>query len=256
MPGLCICEGNDCILQSIVRQKKTPKVDVTDELFLETMQKMVGGGIRAAKFQFCAKKSNDSPLNKLFQELVFKDDGSSTISTDYDKYNPVGLQHCNTGGLHLIPEPLIPWSIELMRFIIDSYADEKIIVNRGEYIAVSLLNLRKDNSIYTLFSKIIEQMSISIDVKMLEKVHLRVAEFTFRAYTKRKNNDTFNGIKELASDKSNLAFRTIVQTGGRDVKDESDSKPSKPNNHKVMKELGLQKAQTKTVKSKEEVSTS
>ena len=99
-------------------------------------------------------------------------------------------------------------------------------------------------------------MSISIDVKMLEKVHLRVAEFTFRAYTKRKNNDTFNGIKELASDKSNLAFRTIVQTGGRDVKDESDSKPSKPNNHKVMKELGLQKAQTKTIKSKEEVSTS
>ena len=77
---------------SIHRQtKKTPKVDVTDELLLETMQKMVGGGIRAATCQFCAKKSNDSLLNKLFQELVFKDDGSFTISTDYDKYNQVGL---------------------------------------------------------------------------------------------------------------------------------------------------------------------
>ena len=40
------------------------------------------------------------------------------------------------------------------------------------------------------------------------------------------------------------------------MKDESDNKQCKPNHHKVMKELGLQKAQTKTIKSKEEVSTS
>ena len=40
------------------------------------------------------------------------------------------------------------------------------------------------------------------------------------------------------------------------MKDESDSKQCKPTHHKVMKELGLQKAQTKTVKSKVEVSTS
>jgi len=130
----------------------------------------------------------------------------------------------------------------LLRFIIDSYEDEKIIVNRGECIAVSLLNFRKDNTVYTLFLKIIEQMSISIDVKMLEKVHLRVAKYTLRAYTKRKNNDNFNGVKEMASDKTSLAFLTIVQTGRKDVKDKSDSKQSKPNNHKVMKELGLQKA--------------
>jgi len=37
------------------------------------------------------------------------------------------------------------------------------------------------------------------------------------------------------------AFRTIVQTGGKDVKEESDDKQSKPNNEKVMKELGLKK---------------
>ena len=51
----------------------------------------------------------------------------------------------------------------------------------------------------------------------------------------------------------NFAFRTIVQTGGKDVKEESDDKQSKPNNQKVMKELGLKKAQSKQVKSKEEV---
>ena len=83
----------------------------------------------------------------------------------------------------MISEPLIPWSIELLRFIVDSYAEEKLFVNRGEYIAVSLLNLRKDNRIFKLFSKIIEQMSISIDVQVLEKVHLRVAEYAFQAYT-------------------------------------------------------------------------
>ena len=61
---------------------------------------------------------------------------------------------------------------------------------------------------------------------------------------------------KLERDKTNLAFRTIVQTGGKDVKDQSDSKQSKPNNHKVMKELGMKKAQTKTVKSKEGVTES
>ena len=62
----------------------------------------------------------------------------------------------------MITEPLIPWSIELLRFIVDSFAEDKLIVNRGEYIAVSLLNLREENTIFKLFSKIIEQMSISI----------------------------------------------------------------------------------------------
>jgi len=83
-----------------------------------------------------------------------------------------------------------------------------------------------------------------------------MAEYTFRSYTKRKNNDTFNGIKGLASDKTNLAFRTLVQTGGKDVKEQSDDKQSKPNNEKVMKELGLKKTQSKQVKSKEEVTKS
>ena len=116
--------------------------------------------------------------------------------------------------------------------------------------------MRKEKTIIASFKKIIEQMGISIDVKLLERVHLRMAEYTFRSYTKRKNNDTFNGVKELASDKTNLAFRTIVQTGGKDVKEETDEKQSKQNNQKVMKELGLKKAQSKQVKSKEEVTKS
>ena len=88
------------------------------------------------------------------------------------------------------------------------------MINRGEYIAISLLNLRKEKTIIASFKKIIEQMGISIDVKLLERVHLRMAEYTFRSYTKRKNRDTFNGVKELASDKTNLVFRTLCRQVG------------------------------------------
>ena len=144
---------------------KSPKVDVTDERFLETMQKMVGGGIRAAKIQFCTKKCEDITFKNLFHALVFKDDGSSQIAPEYEAFNPDGIKYCNTGGLHLIPQSSIPWSIELLCFIIDSYADDRIMINRGEYIAVSLLNLCKDKTIFASFKKIIEQMGISIDVK-------------------------------------------------------------------------------------------
>jgi len=38
-------------------------------------------------------------------------------------------------------------------------------INRGEHLAASLLNLRKDKTIFASFKKIIEQMGISIDVK-------------------------------------------------------------------------------------------
>ena len=66
---------------------KTAKVDVADESFLETMQKMVGGETRAAKSQFCTKKCDDVTLKKTFQELVFRNDGSTTITPRYEKYN-------------------------------------------------------------------------------------------------------------------------------------------------------------------------
>ena len=71
-------------------------------------------------------------------------------------------------------------------------------------------------------------------------MHLRIAEYAFCAYTKQQNNDEFNKFKALASDKTNLAFRTVVQRGGKDGTEdlESDKEETVSNAH-VMAELGL-----------------
>jgi len=76
---------------------------------------MVGGGLRAAKNQFAPKEEGD-----LLESLTFSHDGISEMPAGYEKYNPEGLQFCNMGGLHLIPSPFMPWSVELFRFIVDS----------------------------------------------------------------------------------------------------------------------------------------
>jgi hypothetical protein len=73
----------------------------------------------------------------------------------YEKYNPEGLQFSNMGGLYLIPPDFIPWSVELMRFIVDSYKKENIVENRSEYIAINLDNLRKNTPIFASFKQIV-----------------------------------------------------------------------------------------------------
>ena len=229
-------------------------VDVTCPIFLETMQKMVGGGISAAKSQYCpASKVNSSSATNLFETLVFRDDGSVTIPSDYMQYYPNGLQHCNTGGLHLIPPNLIPWAIELFRFIVNSYRKGNIVENRREYIAVSLNKLRKDDTIFKAFKQVIQGTNTSIDDRLLSKVHSRIAEYAFRAFTKQKNNAEFNQIKAVASDKSNLNFRTVVQTGGHDAKGGTGvNKKQAASKNAVAKDLGMKPAQKRAPKKQEE----
>ena len=81
-----------------------------------------------------------------------------------------------------------------------------------------------------------------------------MAEYAFRAYTKQRNNDEFNKVKALASDKTNLAFRTVVQTGGKDGTEdlESDKKKTVSNSH-VMAELGLKMKAPRKRKTREEI---
>ena len=84
----------------------------------------------------------------------------------------------------MVGKQFVPWSVELMRFIVESYKKENIIANRRDYIAVNLEKLRKDRSNITSFRKIVVCCNLSIDDSQLEKIHLRIAEHAFRAYTK------------------------------------------------------------------------
>ena len=209
-------------------------VDVTCNIFIEAMQKMVGEGLRAAKNQFAPKEEGD-----LLEALTFSHDGISEMPAGYEKYNPEGLQFCNMGGLHLIPSPFMPWSVELFRFIVDSYKKENIMENRGEYIATSLSKLRKNDTIVAAFKQIIRDENIITDEAIAEKIHLRIAEFAFRAYTKQKNNREFNKIKTLASDMTNVSFCTSVQTGEHSAKEEHCPKSVSITKSNLLKELGV-----------------
>ena len=81
-----------------------------------------------------------------------------------------------------------------------------------------------------------------------------MAEYAFRSYTKQQNNNEFNKIKALASDKTNLAFRAAVQTGGMDVKGKLDTKVVKTKtNARLMSQLGLQAKASRKRKTKEEI---
>ena len=97
-------------------------------------------------------------------------------------------------------------------------------------------------------------LHLSIDDGQLKNIHLRIAECAFRAYTTQQNNDEFNKVKALASDKRNLACRTVVQTGGKDETEYLKSDNEKTvSNSQVVEELDLKMKADRKQKTKEDV---
>ena len=81
-----------------------------------------------------------------------------------------------------------------------------------------------------------------------------MTNYTFRTYTKQRNNTEFNKIKELASNTTHLVFCTVVQTGENDGPKDLYSKETKPlNNAQLSKELGLKTKVVKKRKMKGEI---
>ena len=132
--------------------KEEQPINVTGSTFIEMVQGMVGGGINASRVTHCPSKIKSGPIHEVFQMLVFKDDGPTVHSPEYAPYYPAGLQFRNMGALHLVPPKFIPWAIELMKFIMTCYDDEKVILNRGEFIVVSMQKLRNDSAYFDTFA--------------------------------------------------------------------------------------------------------
>ena len=55
----------------------------------------------------------------------------------------------------------------------------------------------------------------------------------------------------MVSDKKNLVYCTIIQTGSKEEKDVSNSEHTKSNNNQDIKYLGMKKAQSRTVINKD-----
>ena len=82
-------------------------------------------------------------------------------------------------------------------------------------------------------------MDAVISHAMLGKICMRIAEHAFCACTKVKHNEKFNCVKTLASDQTNIAFRTQIQTGCNVQKGKSNASTNKPNFNHIRKELGM-----------------
>jgi len=254
---------DDCLYKSVKemasKSSEPVQIDTTNDLFLASMQQMVGSGIRTAKLEYCPTRSDKDEAWELLDALYFEHDATTPPSQEYMSYYPRQIEFANSGGLHLIQPDLIPWSIDLLKFIMESYLDENITMNRREYIAVSLTKLRNDKVLFAKFKEIIDKQNLGFsNDTLLEKIHLRIAEYAFRAYTKQKNNDKFNKIKALASDKTNLAFRTQVQTGGKDGTEELTSKDTTTattttNNQELAQQLGMKNTTAKRKRTSKEV---
>ena len=109
-----------------------------------------------------------------------------------------------------------------------------------KYISRNLTKLREDETIFEIFESIVMQLDLGIEQTDLKKIHLRTAEYAFRAYTKQRNNDKCNKIKALLSDKTNLALQRVIQTGGKDGKEDLVKSQEDPQiDAQLMKSFGL-----------------
>ena len=63
-------------------------VDIDSSLFITTMQKMVGGGIRAAKNEYYPTNNKNDHTFTLFSWLCFKHKASEIVNQNDEKYNP------------------------------------------------------------------------------------------------------------------------------------------------------------------------
>ena len=106
---------------------------------------------------------------------------------------------------------------------------------------VSMQNLENNKTHFDAFCQVFRTTRIAISGCDLRKIYLRAAEYAFRAYTREENNRRFNGIKALASDNTNIAFRTQVQSGCIGLKTESECPSNKPtaNFDHIRRELGM-----------------
>ena len=206
---------------------------------------MIGGGINASRITHFPAKIKSGPIHEAFQLLIFKDNGVTVHSPEYAPYYPVGLKLSNIGGLHLVSPKFIAWAIELMKFIITCYDDEKVVLNRGEFIVVSMQKLKNDKVHFDAFAQVFRTTRITIADYDLRKIYLRIAEHAFRAYTKEENNRRFNGIKALASDNTNMAFRAQVQSRCIGSKTKSECPSNRPTTYfdHIRKELGMRPEQ-------------
>ena len=180
--------------------------------------------------------TTDSLKNAVLQKLYFKHDVTKEVESEYKEFYPDEIKFRNQGGLYLIAKDFFSWAMDLLEFITNGYSQQQFMKNSNDYIAMNLERLRNDESILNQFRQTLAALGVAVDVNIVEAIHLRIAEYVFRAYSKKRNNEEFNPFRQLKSDASNLSFRTQIQT--RTKGESSNSKmPAAPKAKVLRREM-------------------
>lgn len=105
-----------------------------------------------------------------------------------------------------------------------------------------------------LFNEFLKSASNSVNLDdidrcTLRKIYVRVATFTFHAYTGEKWDREFNGVKHTADDTSTIHFRQLLKARGSTKGSTNAQKKTAQPSESLPKLLGVEK-QKKTVSKK------
>ena len=241
---------------SIVSDMKVvDDVIVTEETpdFYKMLQNIVGAGISKASERFCPLENGNGPEYDLLGAMGVLDK-DPLIDDDYrSKYYTQQYQIENQGKLNLVHPNFIPWSIKLLLFTIKRFTKSRMIRYRRDTIKVGKKELLADKG---LFNEFLEAAGNAIDLDdidrcTLRKIYVRVATFTFHAYTGEKWDREFNRVKHSADDTSTIHFRHLLKARGS-VKGSTNvqKKSAQPTKKPLSTLLGVEQKKNKTVSKK------
>ena len=184
--------------------------------FYKMLQNFIGAAIHNVRERFsCFSKG---PEHDLISKIGLKED-DPIIDEDYrSKYYTQQYQVENQGKLSLVHPKLLPWCSKLLLFAIKSFSKSRMIRLRRDVIKVGKQELLKDEGLFNDFCQaanhIVNPDNLNLNRDKLQKIYVRLCEFTFHAYTKDRINNQFNQVKNKSDDTSTIPFRQLLLTKG------------------------------------------
>ena len=72
----------------------------------------------------------------------------------------------------MIAKEFFPWAMDLLEFIANGYSQQQFMKSSNDYIAMNLERLRNDESILNQFKQTLAALSVAVDAKIIEAIHL------------------------------------------------------------------------------------
>ena len=173
--------------------------------------------------------SDNKFVSKDARELIKKMIQGRSQQRLHGQLCPQILQHTNRGGLLLIRETFIPFSIHLMKTCREAAAGRNGYKKHYSWISKGLETVQKDKSLLSQFPKVVlTKMGGLFDQPLCKVFYRQIAEYCLRLFTKYTNNKDFS---KTSSSLLHMQFQCLIAYS---AKTEDSGKPK-------MKKIGNEK---------------